>query len=610
MSTGGHRHGIFKPLEDYITASFSSHECVNVAFTTLRPHLVVRAASEGTKKTLPVSTQGANEDYTADSFSQMDAKTLLLGDFAENGFWWTGDRDQRTQPVRAKSGRNQGTIDRPSGQPSGQSDIVNLKSPHIDWTEVHDWYSAIINAGSDWRQKWNDILVAKFPNQGQDRLGAHSYDLRYINDQIMDAQQRAQRVLLKASETLLKRPGRPLKHPEDIRFLLIILTNPMLYPSLRGPPPRTDECLHSRSRSRSRDRRGPAVNNPVHDPQPVNRLDTPVTSSSDAGPGQHSGIIKRVLGLISNMPNESHHHLVSWLSRFDESQFQQTVDLVGGFVTYRLTRQHGRKRAASQNPTNGLVPTLAGPGSGSQAQLHAALGITVQPPKQANGKPRPVVYNDDWQIKAASRVMAILFSANDNIRPRKSAHGAAISPEQSSSVGLAARDKARRRGQIVPTSSFYNTLLDYSDLVADFEAWESKRGKFAFCQYPFFLSIWAKIQIMEHDARRQMEVKAREAFFNSIMTRKVVNQYLVLKIRRECLVEDSLKGVSEVVGTGGEEIKKGLRIEFTGEEGIDAGGLRKEWFLLLVRDVFNPDHGTYEHAVMSSVLMTLRDVHV
>ena len=50
------------------------------------------------------------------------------------------------------------------------------------------------------------------------------------------------------------------------------------------------------------------------------------------------------------------------------------------------------------------------------------------------------------------------------------------------------------------------------------------------------------------------------------------------------------------MGTGGEEIKKGLRIEFRGEEGIDAGGLRKEWFLLLVRDVFNPEHGKiFEH---------------
>ena len=77
---------------------------------------------------------------------------------------------------------------------------------------------------------------------------------------------------------------------------------------------------------------------------------------------------------------------------------------------------------------------------------------------------------------------------------------------------------------------------------------------------------------MEYDARRQMEVKAREAFFSSILSRKAVSQYLVLKVRRDCLVDDSLRGVSEVVATGQEEIKKGLKIDFIGEEGVDAGG--------------------------------------
>ena len=75
-----------------------------------------------------------------------------------------------------------------------------------------------------------------------------------------------------------------------------------------------------------------------------------------------------------------------------------------------------------------------------------------------------------------------------------------------------------------------------------------------------------------------------------------VGKSLAQSLGGQVLVEDSLKGVSEVVGTGGEEIKKGLRIEFRGEEGIDAGGLRKEWFLLLVRDVFNPEHGMVSHS--------------
>lgn len=263
--------------------------------------------------------------------------------------------------------------------------------------------------------------------------------------------------------------------------------------------------------------------------------------------------------------------------------------MVGSFVTYRLTRQHGKRReAAAVDPTNGLVPNISTGRHNTQAAFHAALGaVTGQSAKKADNKQKPVIYNDDWQIKAAARVMALLFSANNSGFARKSDMRIPMNPEMSSGM------RGKAPGQILATSHFYNMLLDYSDLIADFEAWEGRRSKFAFCQYPFFLSIWAKIQIMEHDARRQMEVKAREAFFDSVMTRRTVNQYLVLKVRRECLVEDSLKGVSEVVGGGGEEIKKGLRIEFKGEEGIDAGGLRKEWFLLLVRDVFNPEHGEY-----------------
>jgi hypothetical protein len=41
---------LFKPLEDYVIASFGSFECVNSSFSTVRPHMAPRAASEGTKQ--------------------------------------------------------------------------------------------------------------------------------------------------------------------------------------------------------------------------------------------------------------------------------------------------------------------------------------------------------------------------------------------------------------------------------------------------------------------------------------------------------------------------------------------------------------------------------
>ena len=295
------------------------------------------------------------------------------------------------------------------------------------------------------------------------------------------------------------------------------------------------------------------------------------------GPGQHSGIVKRILGLLANLPEDCHYCLVSWFSRYSIGHFERIVDLFCSFVTYRLSRQHGRKRSESAKDDNSLIPSFSSAAGNTPAEMHAALNGRQAGKKATDKTKKPTLYGDDWQIQAAARILSLLFTANTANLPRR----------HDGTFGRL----GGRRGHLIPISSFYNMLLDYSDLVADFETWESRAPKFSFCQYPFFLSIWAKIHIMEYDARRQMEVKAREAFFNSILNHKAVSQYLVLKVRRECLVEDSMRGVSEVVGSAHEEIKKGLRIEFLGEEGVDAGGLRKEWFLLLVREVFDPNHG-------------------
>lgn len=47
-----------------------------------------------------------------------------------------------------------------------------------------------------------------------------------------------------------------------------------------------------------------------------------------------------------------------------------------------------------------------------------------------------------------------------------------------------------------------------------------------------------------------------------------------------------------------QDLKKKLRIEFVGEPGIDAGGLTKEWFLLLVRELFSLNFGTTRNGLI------------
>ena len=172
-------------------------------------------------------------------------------------------------------------------------------------------------------------------------------------------------------------------------------------------------------------------------------------------------------------------------------------------------------------------------------RLHAALGgsrSASSKPTDKSGKPQLASYSDDWQVRAAARVMALLFAANGGQTLKKRAMR---DEPRSRDVGSTAKYSAHAQGLLVPISTFYNTMLDYADLAADFDNWESNRGKFSFCQYPFFLSIYAKIHLLEMEARRQMEIKARAAFFDSILTNKAVSQFLVLRVRRDCLVEDS-----------------------------------------------------------------------
>ena len=41
------------------------------------------------------------------------------------------------------------------------------------------------------------------------------------------------------------------------------------------------------------------------------------------------------------------------------------------------------------------------------------------------------------------------------------------------------------------------------------------------------------------------------------------------------------------------DLKKQLYVEFEGEQGIDEGGVSKEFFQLVVEEIFNPDYGKY-----------------
>ncbi|KAI1800837.1 HECT-domain-containing protein [Daldinia bambusicola] len=529
---------IFKKLEEYLVLCFSSYLCINNSFPTRHMSASSKLPSEVVvKQPVPESKKESVRDDTP--ISELDPKLLLLGDVAENGTWWTGGQEE-VQPSKT-----------PARRKSDVPSIVSSRSPRIDWAAVSEWYRVVVNAAQLWPEVYAEV-VQLGPYRALTDAKLSQFEARVIS-----AQEHIQQVLLKCTESLLKRPGRLMKEPQDARFLLLMLVNPLFVSGFK-------------SYSGQHQNLGKGKEKRV-------AIGQDVVESQTKTSGRHSGIIKRILGLLANSSEPCHHHLITWLSRVPEHLFLQIKDLISGFMAYRLNRQSQKKAEPRIDMTGGLIPQMSNSrSSNTAASLHAALESSKSKKRKQPVEPIRAAYTDDWQIKAAAKVMALIYAANNLTHVRR-----------------VDKSGGRSHSRLLPISDFYSSLVDGLDFKADFELWESKRGRFTFCQYPFLLSIWAKIQILEFDAKRQMAGKAREAFFDSILTHKNYAQYLILNIRRECLVEDSLKQVSEIVGSGGEEIKKGLRIEFKGEEGIDGGGLRKEWFLLLVREVFNPDHGLF-----------------
>ncbi|EPY53705.1 ubiquitin-protein ligase E3 [Schizosaccharomyces cryophilus OY26] len=301
--------------------------------------------------------------------------------------------------------------------------------------------------------------------------GLNFHDIWLMYEQLMSLDPSIMEEVLRATDNLLRRPKQHCYDITHYRFLLILLENPLITYNYR-------EKRYSKL-----------------------------------------GVLKRILGILSNLGNEAHRYFICWFTQGpyrNAEFFRDKVDLINRFIGQRLSKQCER------------------------IQYNYS-------------------YNSDWQIRAAAISMALLYGANCQTN-------------------------------LIVKSSFYCTMVDYINLNKDFELWEQKRHYFTFCQYPFLLSMGAKVKIMQFDARRQMEYRAREAFFSSILSKKAVEPYLILRVRRTHLLADSLRQVSKP----GIDLKKSLKVEFVNEEGVDAGGLKKEWLLLLSREIFDPSFGLFE----------------
>ncbi|XP_076446588.1 ubiquitin-protein ligase E3A-like isoform X2 [Babylonia areolata] len=151
------------------------------------------------------------------------------------------------------------------------------------------------------------------------------------------------------------------------------------------------------------------------------------------------------------------------------------------------------------------------------------------------------------------------------------------------------------RKPLIPPEEFVNEPLnEHIEISTDYEYYRAKpESKFSFMLHSFVLTTASKHMQMYFDNRIRMLHERRTSLLHTLMHGGPPMPYLRLRVRRDHVVDDALVNLEMMALENPADLKKQLFVEFDGEQGLDEGGVSKEFFQLIVEELFNPDIGMF-----------------
>uniref|UniRef100_A0A8C6TE17 Ubiquitin-protein ligase E3A n=1 Tax=Neogobius melanostomus TaxID=47308 RepID=A0A8C6TE17_9GOBI len=153
------------------------------------------------------------------------------------------------------------------------------------------------------------------------------------------------------------------------------------------------------------------------------------------------------------------------------------------------------------------------------------------------------------------------------------------------------------RKPLIPFDDFVNeALIDVLEMDKDFTFFKvDEESKFSFQTCPFILNAITKNQGLYYDNRIRMYGERRLTAFYSMIQGREPTPFLELKVRRDHIIDDAMIRLEIIAMENPSDLKKQLVVEFVGEQGVDEGGISKEFFLLFLEEIFNPDIGMFTY---------------
>lgn len=102
---------------------------------------------------------------------------------------------------------------------------------------------------------------------------------------------------------------------------------------------------------------------------------------------------------------------------------------------------------------------------------------------------------------------------------------------------------------------------------------------------------WSRFRVLDTAGKAKLmrAMNERTQFAGSFMG-GMGRRALMLRVRRDALVEDTLNVLQQCSSY---HLKLPLKVEFKGEQGIDQGGVSKEFFQLVTGELLDPKYGMF-----------------
>ncbi|KAH0792141.1 putative E3 ubiquitin-protein ligase HERC4 isoform X1 [Histomonas meleagridis] len=142
---------------------------------------------------------------------------------------------------------------------------------------------------------------------------------------------------------------------------------------------------------------------------------------------------------------------------------------------------------------------------------------------------------------------------------------------------------------------YHDTINQMIDINVDYQIWSSSEDNWCYARFaPWLLNADTKTKFLRINSRQLMNQLQINAMRNATRywgTTPVVTPndlFLIIEVDRNNILLDTFKAIAYLKNPD-LELKKPLKILFKDEPGVDEGGVQREFFQLIVEELFDPN---------------------